>query len=312
MKKTISSIFLLILMFASLTGCKHEQTEDIYIIYTNDVASVLDGDIGYAGVKGFKNEIEREHQYVALVDAGDFFDGEISKNSKGRSIVDVMNAVGYDAAVVGNQEFSIGLEALSENIGQSDFAYLSCNIRYTGNKKNVLDNVKPYIIKNYGGTKIAFIGVTTPETLIPGKPAYDAILEDGTPAYDFYGADEGLELYEQVQKTVNKVRRKADYVVLLAHLGSFGTMEGYSSYEVIGHTEGIDIVIDGHAHATISGEAVINKNGDEVLLTSTGEKLQNVGIMQIHPDRSITSILYPAAYEKDEAVEALVQSILTQ
>ena len=223
-----------------------------------------------------------------------------------------MNAVGYDVAVIGNQEFSIGLDALKDNIRHSDFQYVSCNMRYTGRGWNPLSKVKPYVIKNFGGTKVAFVGVTTPETLIPNKPAYEAITENGVPVFDFYGENEGLDLYEQIQKTVDKARKRADYVILIAHLGTFGVTDGWSSYEVIGHTNGIDVVIDGHSHAIISGEPVLNKDGDLVALTSTGEKLQNVGILQIHPDHTFTTVLYPSASEKDESVESLIQSIVSQ
>lgn len=312
MNKKIFAVFIILILLIQLSGCSHEQTEDIVIIFTNDVASAVEGDVGYAGVKGFKNELEQENKFVALVDAGDFLDGQLSVDSKGQKIVEIMNAVGYDAAVIGNQEFSMGIDVLEKCISKSDFTYLSCNMQYFGKVKNRLSKVKPYLIKNFGGTKVAFIGVTTPETLIPGKPAYNAILEDGEPAFDFCSGNGGQDLYDQVQKTVNKVRKKVDYVILLAHLGTFSVTEGFSSYEVIGNTSGIDIVIDGHAHAAISGELVINKEGEDVLLTSTGEKLQNVGIMQIHPDRSVTTLLYPMAYQKDEKIEELVSSLLSE
>ncbi len=311
-KNKFLTVFIMLCMLLTLSACKHEQTEDIVILFTNDVASAVEGDIGYAGVKGFKNELEAENKYVALVDAGDFLDGQLSRDSAGKKIVKIMNAVGYDAAAVGNQEFSNGVDELRDCIKSSDFAYLSCNLKYVGKGRNKLSGVKPYVIKNYGGTKVAFIGVTTPETLIPGKPAYIAILENGEPAYDFYSGNDGWDLYEQIQKTVDKVRKKVDYVVLLAHLGTFSVTEGFSSYEVISQTSGIDIVIDGHAHAVISGEIVLNKEGEDVLIVSTGELLHNIGIMRIHPDRSIETVLYPMAYQKDEKIEELVSSLLSQ
>ena len=312
MAKKVTYIFLIVFLLCSLSGCKHEQTEDIYILYTNDVASEVDGEVGYAGVKGLKDQMEKQYNYVALVDAGDYYDGSLSKSSDGKAIMKIMNAVGYDVVTIGNQEFSIGLDALKDDIAHSDFKYVSCNIRYTGKGFNPLRKVKPYVIKNFGGTKVAFIGVTTPETLIPNKPAYEAILDNGEPIYDFYGDNEGQDLYAQIQKTVDKVRKKVDYVILIAHLGTFGVMDGYSSYEVIGHTNGIDVVIDGHSHAIISGEPVLNKDGDQVALTSTGEKLENVGVLQIHPDHTFTTVLYPSVYEKDESIESLIQSIVSQ
>ncbi len=292
-----------------MSGCEHEQTEDIYILYTNDVASEVNGDIGYAGVKGYLDEMRNEHKYVSLVDAGDFFDGALSFASKGKSIVEIMNAVGYDVAALGNQEFAIGLDALSENIDASDFEYLSCNIKYLGPGQDPLKKVKPYVIKKYGYTKIAFIGVTTPETLIEGKNARAAIEKDGEVLYSFYEGNDGEDLYEQVQKTIDKVRNRVDYVIVVAHLGSNSVTEGFSSVELIDRTSGIDVVIDGHSHTVNPGEGVYDADGNNVVLTSTGEKLQNIGVLTIHPDHTFNTVLYPSVYEHDVSVQALIDSL---
>ncbi len=293
----------------SLSSCKHEQTEDIYILYTNDVAGEVYGDVGYAGVKGYKDKLKSEHQYVSLVDAGDFFDGSFSASDKGEAVTQIMNAVGYDVVALGNQEFSIGLDALSENIDESEFDYVSCNLKYVGEGSDPLKKVKPYVIKKYGWTKIAFIGVTTPETLTEGKPSYEAIRKDGQLLYSFYEGNEGQDLYEQVQKTIDKVRNRVDYVIVLAHLGSNSVTEGFSSYDLIDNSSGIDVVIDGHSHTVISGEGVYDADGNNVILTSTGKELENLGVLTIHPDHSFNTALYPSVYEKDSAIDELISSL---
>ncbi len=310
MNKKLLNIIVMILLCVSLSSCRHEQTEDIYILYTNDVAGEISGDVGYAGVKGYRDYLLSEHPYVGLVDAGDFFDGSFSMEDKGSAVVQIMNAVGYDVVALGNQEFSIGVDHLAENISQSGFDYVSCNLKYIGEGKDPLEKVEPYVIKKFGWTKIAFIGVTTPETLIEGKPSYEAICIDGNPIYDFYGANEGQELYEQVQKTVDKVRRKADYVIVLAHLGSNSVTEGFSSYDLIDNTTGIDVVIDAHSHTVISGEGVYNADGDNVVLTSTGERLENLGVLVIHPDHTFNTVLYPSVYEKDQDLQTMIDTLL--
>ena len=302
---------MILIIVLALSGCDlFEQKEDIVILYTNDVASnMVEGEVGYDGVKAYKNQMESEYNYVSLVDAGDFFDGKVSARSGGKDIVRLMNAVGYDVVALGNQEFSIGLENLANNIDDSSFDYVSCNLKYIGSGQNPLNKVKPYVIKKYGWTKVAFIGVTTPETNIPGKLSYDAIVEDGELIYDFYDGDDGPAFYEQVQKTIDKVRKRVDYVVVLSHLGSNSVREGFSSYDLIENTNGIDVVIDGHSHTIISGEAVFNKDGETVVLTSTGEKLQNLGVLNMHPDHTFTTVLYPAIYEKDPAVTQIIAEI---
>lgn len=310
MSKKILFIISILVLCVGLCSCKHEQTEDIYILFTNDIAGEVYGEIGYAGVKGYKDALLSEHPYVGLVDAGDYFDGGFSENDKGAAVVEIMNAIGYDVAAVGNQEFSIGLDALANNISNSSFDYVSCNLKYLGTGEDPLKGIKPYVIKKFGYTKVAFIGVTTPETLIEGKNARNAISgENGEPLYSFYEGNEGQDLYEQVQRTVNKVKNKADYVIVLAHLGSNSVTEGFSSYDLIDHTSGIDAVIDAHSHTVIHGEGVYNAEGENVVLASTGEKLENLGVMILHTDHSISTALYPSVYDIDYSINDLIQSL---
>ncbi len=299
-------------MLLGMTSCERQQTEDIIILYTNDVAGELHGNVSFAEVKGYKDRMKSEHKYVALVDAGDFFDGKVSNFSDGKYIVEIMNAVGYDVVTLGNQEFSIGLNALAENIENSQFDYTSCNLKYIGKGKDPLEKVKPYVIKRFGPTKIAFIGVTTPETLKPGKYASAAITVDGELIYSLYEDNEGQDLYDQVQKTVNKVRKKVDYVIVLAHLGHNSVQAGFRCYDLIANTTGIDVVIDGHSHTPNSGEAVDNKNGEMVVLTSAQEKLEYLGELVIHPDHTYNTVLYSSINETDPAVEELTDAIENQ
>ncbi len=309
MKNKLVRIISILFICLSLSSCKQEQTEDIYILYTNDVASEVNGQIGYAGVKGYLDEVRSEHPYVGLVDAGDFFDGSFARSSNGESIVKIMNEVGYDVVALGNQEFSIGLENLKNNIAASKFNYVSCNLKYLGSGKDPLAKVKPYVIKRYGPTKIAFIGVTTPETLTEGKEARAAIEKDGQLLYSFYEANEGEDLYEQVQKTIDKAKKRADYIIVLSHLGSNSVTEGFSSYDLIDNTSGIDVVIDGHSHTVIPGEGVYDKDGNNVVLTSTGKELENLGVLIIHPDRSFNTALYPKVYSYDQQVQSLIDEL---
>ena len=154
--------------------------------------------------------------------------------------------------------------------------------------------------------------MTTPETLIPDKMAYDAITVDGQLIYSFYENEDGRELYEQVQKTVDKIRKRVEYVIVLAHLGSNSVTEGFSSYDLIANTTGIDVVIDGHSHTEIYGEAVANKEGTGVVLTSSGKCLQNVGELILKVDHTYQTMLYPNVEERDEAVQALVDGIYAE
>ena len=310
MNKKLFLISMVLFMMISLCACSTKQTEDIFVLYTNDTAGELNGNISFSNIKGYKDLLESEDKGVCLVDAGDFLDGSISYRSKGQDIVKIMNLVGYDAVAMGNQEFSIGVDALKECIEKSDFDYLSCNMRFTGLNEEPLKAVKPYVIKKIKGTKIAFIGVTTPDVLISGKPSYEALIENGELIYDFYEGNKGADLYKQVQSVVDEASKKADYVIVLSHLGSNSTRDGFSSYELIANTNGIDALIDGHSHTVIEGETVFNKDGNIVLLTSTGEKLSHLGIMKLSPDHTCTSGLLTSIEEANAEVDQLVDSLI--
>ena len=312
-KAKIFKVVLVLTMAICLFGCSSEQTEDIYVVYTNDVAGQANGQIGYAGVKGYTDYLRSEHKYVALVDAGDFLEGTLANKSNGTYITQIMNAVGYDVVTVGNQDFSLGLNTLANAVSQSEFSYVSCNLKYQGSGSNPLKKIKPYIIKRYGPTKIAYIGVTTPETILEsGKSSYEALMKNDKALYYLYEDNQGEALYEQIQKTVDKVRKRVDYVILLSHLGSNNTIEGFNSYDVITHTNGIDVVIDGHSHTVNHGEAVSNKDGEMVVLTSTGQMIENLGVLEIHPDHTFTTVLYPSVYESDATVQALVDELYSK
>lgn len=306
----LKKLVIVISIIMIFSGCQHEQTEDIFILYTNDVASAVNNGVSYAGVKGYYDRMKSDNRYVSLVDAGDFYDGDLAEYSDGDYITMIMNEIGYEFVAVGNQEFSIGIDELARNIRDAKFTFLSCNIRYVGSKKDRLKKIEPYVIKRFGPVRVAFIGVTTPETLIEGKTSYTQLLEDGVPAYDFYGGDDGQELYKQVQKTVDKVRKKAEYVIVLSHLGSNSVTEGFSSYDLIANTTGIDVVIDAHSHTVISGEAVDNRDGEMVVLTSTGKELENLGVLCLHPDHTFTTVLYPYVDDIDPALKRLCDSML--
>ena len=120
-----------------LGGCgvlrDQAQTDDIVVLYTNDVHCAVDDDIGYAGLVAYRKECERDTPYVALVDCGDALQGDtIGTVSRGEYPAELMERAGYDFAVLGNHEFNYGLDQLDRLMELSGAQYLGCNIRYTG------------------------------------------------------------------------------------------------------------------------------------------------------------------------------------
>ncbi|MBR5157660.1 MAG: S-layer homology domain-containing protein [Clostridia bacterium] len=225
------------------------ECEEIAILYTNDVHCGIEDNIGYAGLAAYKKETEALYDYVTLADCGDAVQGDlVGTVSDGEYIVDIMNELDYDFAVLGNHEFDYGMEQLSSLIEKSNAQYLGCNISYTGKNKNLLEKVKPYKILEYGDTKVAFIGVTTPESYTKSTPTY--FMEDGEYVYELERGNDGKDLYDNVQKYVDECENQgADYIIVLAHLGDAEESSPYTSVELIEATDGIDVVLDGHSHS---------------------------------------------------------------
>ncbi len=259
---------------------------DIIVLYTNDVHCGVDDGLGYQGLAAVKASLVAAGKTVILCDCGDAVQGDtIGTLSKGEYIIDIMNQLGYDYAIPGNHEFDYGMDQFKANAEKAAFPYLSCNF-VDAEGKSVL---KAYEIKEIEGKKIAFMGISTPKTLVSSTPTYFQN-ENGEWIYGFCQDETGEKLYAQVQATVDAAKAEgAEIVIALAHLGIEADCAPWMSSDVITHTTGIDVVLDGHSHSTIEGDLVKNAEGKDVLLTSTGTKLASVGCLTIGADGSFKS-----------------------
>ncbi|MBR2742126.1 MAG: bifunctional metallophosphatase/5'-nucleotidase [Clostridia bacterium] len=258
-----------------------EKNGDIMILFTSDVHCGVDRGFGYAGLYEMRKSFERKGYDVLLVDNGDAIQGEyIGVATKGEAIINLMNALEYDAAIPGNHEFDYGMERFLELSEMTEFPYISCN--FTHNGELVFE---PYIIKEAAGKKIAFVGVTTPLTLQTTHPRYFQD-ESGDYVYGFCGDETGEALYNAVQSAADAARAEgADYVIVLGHLGMETDASPWTYAEVIANTSGIDALLDGHSHDT---EKVVmkNKNGESVLRAACGTKLGFIGACVISPENN--------------------------
>ena len=297
MNKKVFACLLALVMLLGLVAvpaaakAEGEEAKDIVILYTNDVHCGIADNIGYAGLARVKAAYEAAGKEVILVDNGDSVQGDvIGTLSKGEALVELMNEVGYDVAIPGNHEFDYGMDQFNKNVSLAKFQYVCCNF-LNDNGEAVL---KPYTIIEKGGKKIAFVGIDTPESFTKSTPTY---FQDGEGnfIFSFCEGNKGQDLYDKVQETVDAARAEgADYVIALAHLGIDSQSSPWMSTEVITNTTGIDVMLDGHSHSVISGEAVKNKDGNDVILTSTGTKLANVGILTITGEGKMSSMLLDA------------------
>lgn len=279
--------------------------DDVVILYTNDVHTYIDQDLTYSMVAGYKDTLDN----VLLVDAGDHIQGTaFGSMDKGATIIELMNAAGYDLATLGNHEFDYGMEGAMNAMEWADFTYVSCNFYHEKDGvrgENVLDSYKVFDVN---GVKIAFVGITTPESFTKSTPAYFQD-ENGKYIYGIAGGTGGKALYADVQKAIDAASKEADYVIGLGHLGVDESSKPWTSKEVIANTTGLDAFIDGHSQTVMEEETVKDKDGNSVVLTQTGEYLGAVGQMVISADGDITTQLLTAEDLKDVTPDADVKAI---
>ena len=311
LKKLLAVLLIACMLLVGFAFAEEAEVEHpvVVVLYTNDVHCGIEDAIGYAGLAAYEKAFEKLGYTVALVDNGDAIQGgPIGTLSKGEYIVDIMNEVGYDVATIGNHEFDYGMDQFMALREKAQFPYVSANFcDLEGNP--VLD---PYVILELGDWKVAFVGASTPETFTKSTPTYfqdDA----GNYIYSFCQGEEGAKLYAAVQKAADDARAEgADYVFVLSHLGTDGSSAPYTSSDLIVNTTGIDAVLDGHSHSVWEQEIVLNAAGEEVILSSTGTKLNAVGALTIAADGSISTALHTESLFKDEATEAYLATVKAQ
>ena len=280
-------ILLTVILMLSMAVCsaaeeKAEKNGDIYILFTSDVHCGIDKGFGYAGLQQVRDTLEAQGYETILVDDGDAIQGEpIGTLSEGEAIIDLMNDLNYDVAIPGNHEFDYGMPRFLELVEKADFPYISCNFTY-------LDELvfEPYIIKEAAGKKIGFVGVTTPLTITASTPVYFQD-ENGEYVYGFMSDDTGERVYQAVQSAVDAAREEgADYVYVIGHMGNGAEFKPWTYADVISHTDGIDVFLDGHSHDT---DQVImkNKDGEDVPRSAVGTKMACIGYSHISAEGDI-------------------------
>lgn len=224
------------------TDNNEELAQSVSIVFTNDVHCKIDFDneerdsLGYAGVAAYKAAADNTYgeEYVTLIDAGDAVQGDVAGTiSKGETITDLMNFVGYDYAIPGNHEYDFGMDQFGWFLDNFEGSYLSCN--FTDIDGNL--QLAPYALETYeniddgdptdndDSLTIAYVGITTPETLTSSNPT---VFQDGSGnyLYDFCNDETGQALYNAVQNAVDKATEEgADYVIAVGYLGETGVSD---------------------------------------------------------------------------------------
>ena len=268
MKKLLSLLLVLCLVLSlSCTAFAAEAAKPLdgktVILHSNDVHGAIDL---YAAMAAMKADYEAQGAEVILADAGDYSQGTVYVSvNKGADAVTMMNAAGYDVATIGNHEFDYGYAQLAENMKAAKFQVLCADV-LGADGKTIFD---ANTIIEKGGVKIGFFGLETPEAQTKANPKLIQGLK-------FLAGADGKELYDCAAAQVADLKAKgADLVVCLAHLGTDGSSEPYTSYDLAKNVKGIDFIIDGHSHSVITS----GPNGEAI--QSTGTAFANIGVITI-------------------------------
>ena len=301
-KRIITFCLVLCMALSVFTGVVYAaDTDTVVILYENDVHCAVEG---YSKLAAMKNELLETHTNVGVVSVGDFVQGgTLGAVSKGEYIVNLMNKVGYDAIALGNHEFDYQLPRLNELNAMSNTKFISCNFQKIGEDKSYFE---PYTIVSYGNVDVAYIAITTPETINSSSPAQFKN-DKGELIYTFNES----KLYDIVQTNINAAETAgADYVIALSHIGYDESGNLADITDVIENTDGFDVVLDAHSHSVIEEKVIKDKSGDDVLLTSTGTKFEYIGKLTIKNGAFDTELVEVESYTKtDPVVDAYITEI---
>ena len=275
---------------------------DLYVVHTNDVHGRIisgeDGSMGYAKLDTLLEEAREVFPNILLLDGGDTLHGtNLANMFEGQTVLDIMNMLGYDAMVPGNHDFNYGSERLFE---AADWAEENASFRILG--ANVTDEdgymlLQPYQIYDFNGFKVCVLGLTTPDTKTKSHPK-------NTVGVEFLHQ----AVIDNAQYAIDLAHEYADFVIVLGHIGVVADGEsGITSEYIAENLDGIDLFVDGHSHTVMDGGEMVNGT----LITSTGQYMNNVGIVEIHVDADnnaeITdAFLFPAAEVLDPSTSDIL------
>ena len=291
MKKILGLLLALCMLLSGVAFAETAEApalqQNLVILFTSDVHCGVESGFGYEGLAMIRDNLKAQGNHVLLVDNGDSIQGEpMGTMTTGEANIKLMNAVGYDIATIGNHEFDYGMARFFELVEMAEFPYISCNF-----VKDGAPVFAPYIIKEFDGVKVAFVGISTPKTITSSAPKYfqdDA----GNFIYGFCQDETGEALYAAVQKAIDDATAEgAQYVIGMAHLGNEAECQPWTYADVIANTTGMDALLDGHSHDTDQVE-MVNKDGETVLRSACGTKLEGIGYLTIGTDGSLQTGIY--------------------
>lgn len=237
------------------------SADTIIVLHTNDIHARIeasDESMGMAKLAAIVEEYRQSYDHVIVLDGGDTIHGlPIANVLQGRSVVDTMNAVGYDAMVPGNHDFHFGFSRLMELADLMEFSLVAANVTRGGSPVFL-----PHVIIERGPYQIGIFGLATPATLTTTNPRNIRGL-----TFEDMAAAAQVQV-EQLQE------QGVDLIIALGHVGLDGN---YPSPEVVEQVSGVHLFVDGHSHHALASGQWHNNT----LLVQAGQHLRYMGVVEI-------------------------------
>ncbi len=194
---------------------------------------------------------------VLLLDGGNTLLGDdLAQQTQGKVIVEAMNLLGYDAMVLGDQDFGLGLDVLRQRMEEAKFPILSANVVISGTDQLF---APPYVIKEIENHKVAIIGLTNQEA---ANAAGGAIVVRNP--------------LEALQDVMNEVSKEADVIIVLSHLGT------EVDFQMANEVRGIDLIVGGLSHDVLDPPAWVEASG--TVIVQAGYQGQRIGVVSLEID----------------------------
>lgn len=263
-------------------------TSDIHgnmVPYTPSGSSIEVG--GSARAAWLFDEAERRNPNTLIIDGGDSpYNTDLANISLGKSSVDVMNAQGYDATVLGNHDFDYSFDNLLSLADRAEYAMLSANTYWKDG--TYPEQFEPYIIKEVDGVKVAIVGLT----------------DDGSKATTHYANTQDIDFHDQWevgQEVVAKADAESDVVILLSHLHG-------GNNTVPTKIDGIDMEIGGGNDIfgrplNIEGTVVVNPGGVGTCVNQTNLNLKDGKVLGY----TFNQIILSSDVPEDAEVKAIIE-----
>lgn len=224
-------------------------------------------------VAGVIDALRERYPDAIVVDGGDStYNPPYSELNEFGPITDVLNEMKYDVITLGNHEFQYGKESTSKDFAlKLDADVVSANVHDKSLKDN-LDGVKPYVIKNVNGLRVAFVGLVKPKM--------------HTKAHPNVGKDLVKEsTIEAMQRLMPEIKKEADVVIALTHQG-LGDDERMAS-----HIKDISLVLAAHDHVNTSKPIVVGNYPSKTYIVENGSHCKMVGLSQLTIDPETNKVI---------------------